>query len=175
MVAKEAALAPPDELPSTGIHAHAPILRRNKTGYVTYKNWVWVRGMGWIRKEEASQLERLPGSELEDGVQTSPTASERPDDLPDVEVDNAEEGDEEDEEDVAEARTTANVEDTTIAYTADQSTTSLAGTQEASRPGRKKMSEEEKVRYQLFRAMRKVADRRRGIERDGEDQSGDDV
>lgn len=195
MIAKEAALVPPDDLPPTGVHVHAPILRQHKTGYVTYKNWIWIRGHGWMRKEDASQLETLAGSvsgntgNLEgaapenQGADTLPNAEEQQnadegldDDDDDDGDDDDNDDDEEENDDQTAGQSAAQITfaDNTIDTQADASVVNEQTQVESSRLGRKKMSEEEKVRYQLFRAMRKIANRRQAPDRDAEEQSGDE-
>lgn len=140
MVAREQALRGQDK-PSSSSSSYIPT--------ITHKGgWVWMRGRGWMRKEQIGAIleERLEEGEKERG---------------------GEEGGEASNGDV--------VGDGTIPHS-EETTTSKA-TAPKKKLGRQKMTSEERMRFSIWKSLQKVDERNRasnGVEEDEEeeDESG---
>lgn len=170
MAAREASLIPPDNQASQPIlWRQAPALKEAKTGLITEKGWVWVRGRGWMRKEDTILLPQ----KIQDHANARPVSLNQDrtavEDVQegDEEEDNDEENEEEeegsnDENDQANETTTIKQEEQSIIP--ENQTEEQVNTSRKRGPYKKrqKLTPEEKARYALFRSLRIVKQRREG-------------
>ncbi|PWN34447.1 uncharacterized protein FA14DRAFT_191493 [Meira miltonrushii] len=187
MAAREAALVPPDDQVSQpALWRQAPTLKESKTGLITDKGWVWVRGRGWMRKEDTILLPSKDCDEMNarpapssQGKAAEKVAEEDEQEEEEAEDKNEEEDEEgsNEEDDQANETTTIKQEDETLApgdQTEEQASTSK---KRGPYKSRQKMTPEEKARYALLRSFRAVKKRREGqVDVDEEDaEIGDET
>lgn len=184
MAAREAALVPPDDqISQPALWRQAPTLKESKTGLVTEKGWVWVRGRGWMRKEDTILLPQKDRSE----INARPTSSEQDRIAEGIVQENEQEGGDDDDDDENERSNDEN-EQANETKTMERDNQVTASENQAEEPGntskrrtshkqRHKLTPEEKSRYALLRSLRIVKKRREGqVDVDeGYDEPGDET
>lgn len=172
MAAREAALVPPDDqLSQPTLWRQAPALKDAKTGLITDKGWVWVRGRGWMRKEDTVLLPPKDRSEINarsapsnQGKAAEVVAQEDENEGEDEEDKNEEDEEEgsNDENDQANETTMIKEEDQTIAPGDQTEEQESPSKKRGPYKSRQKMTPEEKARFALLRSLRVVKKRREG-------------
>lgn len=176
MVAREAALVPPDDHTSQPtLWRQAPALQEAKTGLITEKGWVWVRGRGWMRKEDTILLPQKA---------TATTTGQSRDQTQEEEQER-EEAEEQERRDADDEEGSNEENDQTNEDKKKEKEENRAISTEQGNPSKKKgikrrqkMSPDERIRYMLLRTMRNVKKARDGPanmdERDDEEGEGEE-